>query len=279
MSDPAAVSVDSLISRFPGAVVRFAEHRGTFHVVEANEEATILLTAAPEDLTGAAFAEGLYQDDAARLDEALADPSRFRTGVVLRWGSVLPVAFIGLDLKRDIDGTVIAALHDRTDQLAHHDHLTGLPNRDSCFDRLDQALARTRREGRSTAVLFCRLGSLEPIDDQLGHAASDRMLVELARRYTGSIRETDTVCRFGGDEFVIICEGFDDLAGIEALTRRLIALTTDPVDLGDASVTAGLSIGVAVADATSTSVQLVANAGAAGDRARKDGPNGYLIAD
>jgi diguanylate cyclase (GGDEF)-like protein len=163
-------------------------------------------------------------------------------------------------------------------QLANHDVLTGLPNRMHCLDRLVHALARTRREGRSTAVLYCDLDHFKQVNDNFGHAGGDTLLVEIARRLNAAVRETDTVSRLGGDEFVVICEAFEDFSDIEALAGRIIAVVNQPVVLGSTSATVGLSVGIAVAGPGSTADELLDRADAAGYLAKSGGRNRFVTA-
>ena len=501
----------------PGAVVRLAVDGGAFEVVHANRRAGALLATGVDDLLGDGLAGGFFEDDGRILAEALRAPDRDRPPLIVRWGKAPPVTVLGIDLRRDTDGTVLAALHDRTDQfrldaivcgqstlaqtfdtdaiatwispqsaatigmaaasyvgkhtvelvhgddlpvvlrateemavdpdgtaiawyrvghpdipdtfwmfrntlilrpddpavggtisvsrmvissaaaelipsgvlisgsgrlqfrnllarrmlgpavdtddqlawievlrpedrpaveealvaaadlahrsivtaatdgpgllwlrietmpsfdargthvgyaatllditaehtareamqrtqellwrMANHDALTGLPNRMQFHDRLERALGRTRREGRSTALLFCDLDHFKQVNDDFGHAGGDALLVEVARRLSGSLRATDTVSRPGGDEFVIICEAFDHVADIEALAGRLITLINEPVAIGDARAAVGVCIGIAVADASSTADGLLARADAGVYRAKRNGRNGFV---
>ena len=99
-------------------------------------------------------------------------------------------------------------------QLAHqalHDTLTGLPNRSMFTDHLGQALARIRRNGRMCSVLFVDLDRFKIVNDTLGHAAGDMLLIEAGARIRNTVRETDTVARLGGDEFVVFCEDIESV--------------------------------------------------------------------
>jgi PAS domain S-box-containing protein len=120
--------------------------------------------------------------------------------------------------RRDAAGKVVevlGVLRDVTDVVntwegriedALHDELTGLPSRTLLLDRLDEALARTGRDGREIAVLYCDLDDFKGVNDAAGHAAGDAVLVEAAARFRGALRDGDTVARVGGDEFVLIVE-------------------------------------------------------------------------
>ena len=112
---------------------------------------------------------------------------------------------------RDISDAVAAEQHLRYSAL--HDDLTGLPNRALLMDRLDGALARTERTHRETAVLFCDLDGFKRVNDTGGHTAGDRVLAEISRRFTPVVRDGDTVARIGGDEFVVIIEPWNRIAG------------------------------------------------------------------
>lgn len=94
-------------------------------------------------------------------------------------------------------------------KLAFYDELTHLPNRRLLNDRLEQAMAASKRSGRHGAVMFLDLDNFKPLNDKYGHGAGDTLLIEVARRITGCLREMDTVARFGGDEFVVVLAELD----------------------------------------------------------------------
>jgi diguanylate cyclase (GGDEF)-like protein len=124
---------------------------------------------------------------------------------------------------------------------ATHDPLTGLPNRAEFMTRLAAELSRPYR----CMVLFCDLDGFKLVNDRLGHAAGDRLLMEVGRRLQECVRERDTVARFGGDEFVIL---YRETGGADAgvLCDRIMAVVECPVVLGDTVVEIGASIGAAV---------------------------------
>ncbi len=138
----------------------------------------------------------------------------------------------------------------RTEQeLRHaalHDALTGLPNRALLLDRLEHALARQA----STAVLFVDLDQFKMVNDSRGHGAGDELLVAVARRLSGATRPADTVGRFGGDEFVVVCEDVDEQTAIEIAEGLLRSLHAD-LEVGGAAVHVRASLGVAVSSSAS----------------------------
>jgi len=130
---------------------------------------------------------------------------------------------------------------------ALHDPLTGLANRVLLRDRLEHALARSAREGEPTGVAFVDLDHFKEVNDLHGHAAGDALLAELGRRMRAAVRPADTVARYGGDEFVVVCEGVDAEA-MALLGRRLLDAVRQPLALGAArhriSASVGLALGV-----------------------------------
>nr|WP_281373208.1 EAL domain-containing protein [Kineococcus aurantiacus] len=159
---------------------------------------------------------------------------------------------------------VIAADRDRARraqrELQHastHDALTGLANRVLLFDRLEHALSSARRHGRSVAVLFIDLDRFKAINDTFGHAAGDQVLTTVAARLSAQLRDTDTLARLAGDEFVLVCE---DLPEIGALLGRLRRALSQPLRVDDVDLVVSASIGVAHSTGTSTADELLAEA-------------------
>lgn len=129
--------------------------------------------------------------------------------------------------------------------MAHHDGLTGLPNRAMFEDRLDQALLRAERQGQGFAVLYMDLDGFKPINDQLGHAAGDAMLRHVAARLLDSVRKSDTVARIGGDEFAILLDDVTTLEAAALVAQQCRVNAATPLTLGDRDWSIGLSIGIA----------------------------------
>lgn len=155
-----------------------------------------------------------------------------------------------------IGGLVLTA-HDVTDRvkledrLAHeatHDDLTGLPNRALIHDRLEHALVRADRTGGRVAVVFGDLDSFKPVNDRYGHLVGDRLLQGVARRMRGAARAMDTVGRYGGDEFVVVCEELEDEAGARLAAERLHQEVARPLDVDLTHLDVAMSLGVALAE-------------------------------
>jgi len=128
-----------------------------------------------------------------------------------------------------------------------HDPLTQLPNRSLLIDRLRHGIARARRDGSTLAVLFCDLDDFKYVNDSLGHHTGDRLLATLAGRLKDALRDADTLGRFGGDEFVVLCEGLRDAGEATQVAQRLMEVCARPVDLGDIEYISTTSIGIAIA--------------------------------
>jgi diguanylate cyclase (GGDEF)-like protein len=189
------------------------------------------------------------------------------TFVILR---VLPLRLLGRALAR-------------SEHLATHDVLTGLPNRALFCDRLDQSLAWSRREGASLSVLYIDLDRFKDVNDTLGHAAGDRLLAAVATRLGTCLRETDTLARLGGDEFAIVQVGTRHLADTERQAQRIVETLSEPFEIGGNSIAVGASIGITVRSGTNLALLpcdsglLLQEADVALYRTKEAGRGGYCF--
>jgi diguanylate cyclase (GGDEF)-like protein len=160
---------------------------------------------------------------------------------------------------------------------ALHDALTGLPNRTLFQDRLEHALARARREQGALAVLFVDLDRFKLINDTLGHAAGDELLIQAAQRLRATLRESDTAARFGGDEFAILLED-DSTTDATHTAERVIQALQAPFDVRGREVFVSASVGIAASHAGREAAgELLRNADVAMYRAKRQGAGGYRI--
>jgi diguanylate cyclase (GGDEF)-like protein/PAS domain S-box-containing protein len=202
-------------------------------------------------------------------------------------GQVLP-EWLSIAVVRDAGGSpanYVAIFSDvselkaseaRAHHLAHHDALTDLPNRLLLQDRLDQAILQSKRANRRTAVLFLDLDGFKAINDSLGHELGDRLLIQVAERCASILRETDTISRQGGDEFVIVLPDLEQGQDAAQVARKLTRILDRPFLIGDHELVVTGSIGIALyPDDGQTASDLLRNADAAMYRTKADGRNGF----
>ena len=172
-----------------------------------------------------------------------------------------------------------ARLVDQIRYQAVHDTLTGLPNRALIIDRIDQMLARSRRDDHPVAVLFVDLDGFKEVNDTLGHGAGDHLLKAVAKRLSAVMRESDGIGRLGGDEFIVLVDGNTTSEGPEFIADRLIEALRLPFDLGDASVGVvrlTASVGIA-AGGRPSAAELLRDADLALYAAKDKGKNCYVV--
>lgn len=130
-------------------------------------------------------------------------------------------------------------------QMAYHDPMTGLPNRQLFNDRLAHALVVAKREQRSFAVIFLDLDNFKPINDQFGHRVGDVVLKLAAVRIESGVRESDTVARLGGDEFAILLTDAESTADADRVIRKITVALSRPFEVRGHTLELGISAGVA----------------------------------
>ena len=170
------------------------------------------------------------------------------------------------------------------EHIAHYDMLTNLPNRMLLADRLQQAMVQCAREGNSLAVVFLDLDAFKAINDKHGHDAGDQLLMQLSRRMKEALRETDTLARMGGDEFVAVLAGLADGTDCELLLARLLQAASDPVMVsgksGPVNLQVSASIGVTMYPQDSSDADLLLrHADQAMYAAKQAGKNRYHVFD
>lgn len=164
--------------------------------------------------------------------------------------------------------------------MAHHDGLTGLPNRIVFDDRVRQALAYARREKQRAAILFLDLDRFKIINDTLGHAVGDGLLREIAGRLKGCIREVDTVARFGGDEFAVVLASLSETSDAESVAGKFLKALAQPSQIDQHELFITTSIGISFFPDHGDDVEsLVKRADTAMYQAKSLGRNNYQIYD
>lgn len=239
-------------------------------------------------LIGAASVEG-FELDLGRLCRGEISEFKVEESLVHSSGREIP-SVIGVSLVRDDDEApyyLIAQVEDMTEQkrresdlarAATHDALTGLANRALFVERLGQALARGARHGSGVAVLFCDLDNLKLVNDQYGHAVGDEVLAALAFTISQAVRTEDLVARFGGDEFVVLCE---DLAGESeacAVAERIVTSVARGADVSVGHLNAAITVGIAVVGGHERPGQAIRRADMAMYHGKRAGGNRYELA-
>ena len=236
----------------------------------------------------------------ARLFEPLtADPPTFSPGhTTLVCGAMLAIpAVVAIDATyrlpvsstvafvASLSAPVLAAyvatlLWDRarTERQAQHDGLTGLPNRPLFLDRVSRAVAHAQRNATTVAVMFIDLDNFKAVNDTYGHPTGDGLLVEMAARMRGVLRNEDTVARLAGDEFAILLPYLTSFEGVVTVAEKVMAAIRRPVAVGGSETIMTPSIGISVFPQDGTEPdQLVSAADVAMYRAKEEGRNAYEI--
>jgi diguanylate cyclase (GGDEF)-like protein/PAS domain S-box-containing protein len=280
--EPPAAGLDSLMEAAgdmvfrltPSGLIRFAS-RGASRVLGAER-----------DLRGSAFVALFAETDQSAVRNALVQ-AHDATGAALvearlkapghdTWFELRIAPWNGGDdatlLVIGRDMTVQHATEERLRHLATHDGLTELPNRLLLSDRLRMVIANARRSGQGFAVATLGLDGFKKVNDGLGHAVGDKVLRMAAARLRRTLRDSDTLARAGGDEFVTVLPGTASAAQIKLVTGRLLAAMQAPFEIDSHTIYLGASIGVSIyPEHAEDEGRLVALADAALSRAKETG--------
>ncbi|NHI00535.1 EAL domain-containing protein [Oceanimonas sp. MB9] len=176
------------------------------------------------------------------------------------------------------DITHIRENEDRIRQLAYYDALTGLPNRRLLEDRLALAVRHAHRSRRHLAVIFIDLDHFKQVNDTLGHAAGDELLLEVSRRIRARLREDDTLARLGGDEFIVLLPELEQADEASRIAQRLIDAVAEPFYIRNQPFRIGCSLGVSLyPDDADTPETLLHHADSAMYQAKQEGRNDYRL--
>jgi diguanylate cyclase (GGDEF)-like protein/PAS domain S-box-containing protein len=258
-------------------------------VLRANHSLAALLGRDRDDLVGIGMLDLTVPDDratserlrlqlcAGEIQSYQQEMRYFRSDATIVWAS------LSVSAIRDEDGrptTLIGQLEDITerktlgDRLAYqaaHDPMTGLANRATFTDEVSHALETATSGGQRVAVLFIDLDHFKLVNDGLGHAAGDELLMTVAHRLRSALRPHDVVARFGGDEFVVLCRDVPSLAAAMDVAQRVNSALEMPVILIEGEVFVSASIGIAFSSEDDNAETLLQHADAAMYRAKNDG--------
>lgn len=162
--------------------------------------------------------------------------------------------------------------------LAYYDQLTGLPNRSRLMELSPALLSDAQQKQKRVALLYIDIDHFKRINDSLGHAAGDRLLVQVAERFNQALRGSDSLARLGGDEFVALATGLDNLAQAEIIAEKLVSALSKPMQLMQHDITVNVSIGIAVFPDHGTRIDsLLQYADTACNRAKSSGRNTWAM--
>ena len=264
--------------------------------IYVNKAGAALFGRSAEELRGTSFAD--VTDDrsmeparAAMRELVSGNKDTIRIDVWLRGAEGRPTEVeITAAAVRDDAGELrylTAAAYDVTDRRqtervathrAAHDSLTELPNRAWFTERLTQALARANRHGSMVGVFFVDLDGFKAVNDEFGHDVGDQVLFALAGRLDRSIRPGDTLARYGGDEFTILCEDLPGVAQASEIAERVLRALSQPLQVSGGEVRLDASIGVALGDpGEGTAATLIRDADLAMYEAKRAGKGTYRV--
>ena len=256
-------------------------------VISDEQRRVTVLNRAAEELLGWSFDEARGRPLADVLDLVLdsRDPRQHRGRLRPRFAEERPVEFSSALLPdgrgrvvtlRDATGSVAYERH--LEDLAFRDRLTGLVNRPALIERLELELAHARRNQSKLAVMFLDLDGFKQVNDTLGHAAGDVLLIAAARGLEDALRETDTIARLGGDEFVVLLPQVRQAEDLERIAQKVIARLARPVSVGGTLRGVKPSIGIALfPDHGADGASLLDRADAAMYRAKRDPERQWVL--
>jgi len=272
-------------------VIMIVEPDGVLRFASPASERTLGLK--PADIIGKSLPELWAGEDAEKLRAFLAEVTAASAGTVgpmelrvERGATSTVVETVGSNLTEDpaVSGLALnfrdiserKALEEQLRQLAFHDPLTLLANRNLFRDRVQHALTLAQCGQNAVAVMFLDLDNFKNINDSLGHDAGDRLLQAVAQRIVQATRASDTVARLGGDEFAVLMEGIERQSEIGRVADSLIETLNHPFALDGREVRVGASIGVAISAAEAGAEALLSNADIAMYHAKAAGKNRHV---
>ncbi len=295
----ALMELEESESRYRRLVERSPESMAVYrdqHIIYANPAGLRLLGASNvEQLSRYPIVQLVHPEDRELAREAFSpvEQGQEMNSVELRLVSLdaqlIHAEIMGIPIIYDGEPSVQLLVRDVTDHKRAkaaleyqtlHDPLTGLPNRALFMDRVAQALNRTQRIGGHLIVMLADIDRFKIVNDSLSHTVGDHILVGVAQRLRACFRPSDTVARFGGDEFVVLCEDTEDLTSLGTLGERLVSSLEEPIVVNNEPFHISLSVGIAESTGgTLRADDLVRDADTAMNRAKERGRKRYEIFD
>lgn len=292
MNDLARLRMLSRVAEQVGEGVVVTDNDGWFQYV--NPTFAVQHAGTVEDLTGAHLS-GFYREEDLATDVAPIIAAALEHGIgrgavtrLRRDGTQFP-AHVTLSLLRDEAGGLIGRvlcvqditaqrkLEEELRQAALYDPLTRLPNRRLLRDRVEHALVLRERRHTGVAALFVDLDGFKRVNDTFGHDVGDEVLVEVAHRLVGRVRQCDTVARYGGDEYVMLLEELVNREQAVTIGQRVLSSFTDPVQTMVGNLPVSASIGIHVATDVDDHDGLLRAADGAMYDAKRSGPGGVRL--
>ena len=228
-------------------------------ITDVNPPLLHMLDLTLDEMMGRPTLDFVAPSERARVASVIASGAEitYQSLAVHRDGTHIPVEFIVRTMQHQDEKLRMTIVRDMRDRLAaqerihflaHHDPLTGLPNRNSFIERIEQLIQRAERDGdvQDFGLLFIDLDHFKRVNDSLGHLVGDQLLKTVADRITVALRGSDLVARFGGDEFIVLVSDSPSLEAVREVAHKLLQVIATPLVLADTSISVTPSIGVSL---------------------------------
>lgn len=200
------------------------------------------------------FYPAIYFDELMHIFHSAMESGFYEDEIKVSRESMLKIEWAKIRLVRSGNGLAVTVqdiserkrAEEKIEFMAHHDPLTHLPNRVLLRDRFEQAMASAKREESGVVVMFLDLDHFKTINDGYGHQVGDQLLIQVVKRLRDCIRDADTICRQGGDEFIMVLTNIDDINDISRIAQHMLDSLSEPVEIENHPLQISASIGIAL---------------------------------